>query len=130
MRSKGFTQLSVAIDILGNVYLYREAAFLNRPRSERYIIGKITENYDLEDVVRHFLQTSDGIKPLETDPEFFDAYDHVVTGLLNQVEDDLDFGIPFDCGPIRRRLIDESGQSLSPEINPSHFSSINIKSEN
>ena len=30
MRQYGFTQISVAIDLFGDVFLFREAGFLNR----------------------------------------------------------------------------------------------------
>ena len=38
------------------------------------------------------------------DTMFFDIFDHIVTKLLNQTDDDSAFGIPFNKGPIRGRV--------------------------
>ena len=55
MRNNGFTQMSVAIDLYGDVFLYREAGFLNRAGNSKFIIGRINKNTDLEDVIKTFL---------------------------------------------------------------------------
>ena len=32
-----------------------------------------------------------------------DSFDHILTTLVNQSEKDLEFGVPFDLGPVRDR---------------------------
>ena len=104
MRPHGFPQISVVVDLLGDVYLYREAGFLDRPGARRYIIGRVTATRSLEDVVREFVESRRGIEPVDGDTAYFDIFDHVVTQLLNQADADERFGVPFEQGPIRDRL--------------------------
>jgi len=37
------------------------------------------------------------------DSRFMDSYDHLITLLVNQAEQDMDFGIPFEKGPVKVR---------------------------
>ena len=104
MRPHGFPQISVVVDLLGDVYLYREAGFLDRPGARRYIIGRVTATRSLEEVVREFVESRQGIEPVDGDTAYFDIFDHVVTQLLNQTDADERFGVPFEQGPIRDRL--------------------------
>jgi dTDP-4-amino-4,6-dideoxy-D-glucose ammonia-lyase len=127
MRGKGFTQLSVSVDLLGSVYLYREAAFLNRPGSDRYIIGKVSENESLEEIISKFLDSDEKIVPRKDDTKFFDAYDHVLTSLINSIHDDREFGVAFGKGPVKFRAVDSRFEARVG--NPSHFSSANLKTK-
>lgn len=105
MRNFGFTQMSVAIDLYGDVFLFREAGFLNRPGNKKFIIGRISQNKSLESVIKDFLSEN---KPLEytyQDERFMDSFDHVITSLVNQAEKDRKFGISFQDGPILDRCI-------------------------
>jgi dTDP-4-amino-4,6-dideoxy-D-glucose ammonia-lyase len=104
MRPVGYPQVSVAVDLLGDVYLYREAAFLERPGAKRYIIGRLSPTKSLEDVVAEFLASGQTIEPLPGETGYFDIFDHVVTKLLNQADEDERFGVPFEQGPVRDRL--------------------------
>lgn len=104
MRPVGYPQISVAVDLLGDVYLYREAAFLERPGATRYIIGRISPTKSLEDVVAEFLDSGRTIEPLPGETCYLDIFDHVVTRLLNQADEDARFGVPFEEGPVRDRL--------------------------
>lgn len=104
MRKKGYPQISVVVDLLGDVYLYREAGFLERPGAKRYIIGRISKSNSLETVIRDFITSNREIEPMPQDTDFFDIFDHTVTQLLNQVDDDNALGIPFNKGPIRSRI--------------------------
>jgi dTDP-4-amino-4,6-dideoxy-D-glucose ammonia-lyase len=104
MRPVGYPQVSVAVDLLGDVYLYREAAFLERPGAKRYIIGRLSPTRSLEDVVAEFLASGRTIEPLPGETGYFDIFDHVVTKLLNQADEDQRFGVPFEDGPVRDRL--------------------------
>ncbi len=103
MRKFGFTQISVAIDLHGDVFLFREAGFLNRQGNEKMIIGRISKNKSLEDVIKTFLKENKPLKFENDDSRFMDSFDHVLTALVNQAEKDNDFEIPFSLGPIRSR---------------------------
>ena len=98
MRNKGFTQMSVAIDLYGDVFLFREAGFLNRNGNKKFIIGRISENKSLEDIIKNFLASETEIKFEHQDERFMDSFDHVLTSLVNQGEQDNIFGIPFEFG--------------------------------
>jgi dTDP-4-amino-4,6-dideoxy-D-glucose ammonia-lyase len=104
MRPHGYPQISVVVDLLGDVYLYRESGFLERPGARRYIIGRVSETRSLEQVVAEFLASGRRIEPEPGDTGFFDVFDHVVTRLLNQADADERFGVPFDQGPVRGRI--------------------------
>jgi dTDP-4-amino-4,6-dideoxy-D-glucose ammonia-lyase len=104
MRPHGYPQVSVVVDLLGDVYLYRESGFLDRPGARRYVIGRVSPDRSLEDVVREFLASGRRIEPMPGDTGFFDIFDHVVTKLLNQADADERFGVPFEQGPVRDRV--------------------------
>ncbi len=103
MRKFGFTQISVAIDLFGDVFLFREAGFLNREGNKKMIIGRISKDKSLEEIIKEYLQKNIPIDLEEDDSRFMDSYDHVITSLVNQAEEDKKFGIPFDLGPIKSR---------------------------
>jgi dTDP-4-amino-4,6-dideoxy-D-glucose ammonia-lyase len=116
MRPTGYPQVSVVVDLLGDVYLYREAGFLDRPGARRYVIGRVGPDRSLHDVVTEFLASGRTIEPQPGDTGFFDIFDHVVTHLLNQADDDAAFGIPFVEGPIRDR--ERAGGVHAPLAHP------------
>lgn len=82
LTTHGFPQIATALDSVGNLYVYHESGFLDRPGSNRYIIGNIHES-SIENIVKQFLD-SEGIKPLPFDVGFLDAFDHTVTLLINE----------------------------------------------
>ena len=104
MRPKMFPQLSVMIDPKGDVYGYHEATFLDKEGSERYCIGQVSESKSLEQVVKEFVEKTEGVEPLPMDISYLDAYDHIITILLNQADEDRNFGIPWSNGPIKIRI--------------------------
>jgi dTDP-4-amino-4,6-dideoxy-D-glucose ammonia-lyase len=104
MRQRGYPQISVVVDLLGDVYLYREAGFLDRPGAKRYAIGRVSPGRPFEQVLRDFIDSRRAIALLDGDTRYFDIFDHVVTLLLNQADADAAFGIPFDEGPVRARV--------------------------
>ena len=115
MLPKAYPQISVAIDLLGDVYLYRDAAFPDRPGVDRCRIGAITTERSLEDVVRTFLETGTDIESQPHDPAVMDAFDHVVTKLVHQANADRRTGIPFELGPVAARTFrSESDRSGPP----------------
>lgn len=103
LRRKGYPQLSVVVDLYGDVFLYREAGFLDRPGADRYSIGRISANRGIEEVVKEFLESGREIETMPNDWNYLDAFDHVMVSLLNQAETDRRMGIPFELGPIRAR---------------------------
>jgi dTDP-4-amino-4,6-dideoxy-D-glucose ammonia-lyase len=104
MLPRAYPQVSVAIDILGDVYLYRDAAFLGRAGAHRYIIGRVTKTRSLERVVRDFLDSGREIPAMPDDPALMDAFDHVVTKVIWQSAADERAGIGFNHGPVRERV--------------------------
>jgi len=103
MRKFGFTQISLAIDLFGDVFLFREAGFLNREGNKKMIIGRISKDVSLEEIIKKYLQKNIPLDLEEDDSRFMDSFDHVITSLVNQAEEDKKFGIPFDLGPIKSR---------------------------
>jgi dTDP-4-amino-4,6-dideoxy-D-glucose ammonia-lyase len=103
MRKSGFPQLSVAVDLNGDIFLYREAGFLDRPGNDKFIIGRISKEESFETIVKEFIKNSKKVNLHKSDSRFMDAFDHVVTILLNQAESDNEIGIPFDLGPVLSR---------------------------
>lgn len=68
MRPLAHPQVAVQVDLLGDVYLYRESGFPGLPGADRYIAGRVGPNHGLGEVVagssrrasgwRHDLATS------------------------------------------------------------------------
>lgn len=100
MIPESFPQVSVAVDVKGDLYVYHESGFLDRPGANRYIIGNII-NSSVEQVVKKFIGKK--IRPMPTDIGYLDAFDHVVSRLINQARDDEAFGIPWSKGPVAYR---------------------------
>jgi dTDP-4-amino-4,6-dideoxy-D-glucose ammonia-lyase len=100
--TKGYPQLSVAIDLFGDVFLYREAGFLNREGNEPYIIGRLEENNSLENIIKNHLKNHEE-KTEKNSSRFLDSFDHLITKLLWQAKEDDDVGISFQHGPILER---------------------------
>jgi dTDP-4-amino-4,6-dideoxy-D-glucose ammonia-lyase len=72
----GLPQASVQIDILGNIYVYHETAFLDRPGSNKFIIGNIKDG--IENVIRNHLSNK-SFTYIPSDTEMLDAFDHTVS---------------------------------------------------
>ena len=106
MRKSGFPQLSVAVDSAGDVFLYREAGFLDRPGNSKFIAGRITDGETLESVLKKFIENKESVELIHDDSRFMDSYDHLITLLVNQAEQDKNFRIPFERGPVKVRSSD------------------------
>ncbi|OUX44586.1 hypothetical protein CBE37_01045 [bacterium TMED277] len=104
MRKSGFPQLSVAIDSVGDVFLYREAGFKDRPGNDKFIAGRIGNGNSLDSVLRKFVETKHTANLEIDDSRFMDSYDHLITMLVNQAEDDRNFKLPFNLGPVKVRV--------------------------
>ena len=105
MRKSAYPQVSAAVDSYGDVFLYREAGFLDRPGNDKFIIGRITKQKSLEDIIVDFINNKTEIEPHASDARFMDAFDHIATILINQTENDKDLGIPFELGPVSARSV-------------------------
>ena len=97
MRPRAHPQVSVQIDVLGDVYLYREAGFPGLPGADRYIAGRVDCDRGLYQVVGDFVGGGRQVPARDGDEYFLDGFDQVVTARLNQLEDDLTDG----WGPAR-----------------------------
>ena len=98
--AEGTPNISVAVDLYGDVYGYREAAFLDRPGSKRYILGRIDKENSFEDIIKDALLKKRTFSVKESDLDYLDAWDHIVLRTLNQAKQDENFGIPFENGPV------------------------------
>ncbi len=107
IRSFGFSQLSVAIDLHGDIFLFREAGFLDRQGNEKVIIGRLdNQKNSLEKNIKNFLDKKKPIEFIDNDSRFLDSFDHVLNALVNQAEEDEKFGIPLESGPIAFKNFD------------------------
>jgi len=103
MRKSGYPQLSVAMDSHGDIFLHKEAGFLDRPGNKKFIAGRISKSNPIENVFKNFIENKKVIDLSMDDDRFMDSYDHLVTLLINQAEKDSNIGIPFELGPIKLR---------------------------
>ena len=85
MNTHGFPQIATSVDSLGNLYVYHETGFIQRPGTDRYIIGNIKEQ-SVEEIVKKHL-AGPGIKAKPFDVSFLDAFDHTITLLLHEAND-------------------------------------------
>ena len=80
MNRYGFPQVSTAIDSLGDLYVYHETGFIDRPGAQRYIIGNIKDS-NIAQIVQNHL-AGPGITPKPFDTSFLDAFDHTISLVL------------------------------------------------
>ena len=106
MRKSGYPQMSVAIDSLGDVFLYREAGFLDRPGNQKFVAGRIGEK-DLEGTLKDFINDKVQVDRNDSDCRFMDSYDHLMTLLVNQTESDIETEIQ---SPVRIDKEKQEGQ--------------------
>ena len=100
MVKEGFPQVCLSVDIKGDVYLYHESGFIDRPGADRYIIGNVEHN-TLDNVCNKWVSNNKKITPLPGDTGYLDAFDHVTSILINQYRSNNDFGITLAEGPIQ-----------------------------
>ncbi|MFI0914713.1 dTDP-4-amino-4,6-dideoxy-D-glucose ammonia-lyase [Streptomyces abikoensis] len=92
MRPSVHPQVSVQVDLLGDVYLYREAGFPDLDGADRYIAGRVGPGTSLAEIVERFVDDGLRIAPHGGDEYFMDGFDQVVTARLNQLEADVAAG--------------------------------------
>ena len=71
--------------------------------NKKFIAGRITEGQTLESILKQFVENKETADLVVDDSRFMDSYDHLITLLVNQAEDDKNFRIPFEKGPIKVR---------------------------
>lgn len=89
MRPRAHPQVSVQVDLRGDVYLYREAGFPELPGAERYVCDRVESGRGLGQAVEEFVRSGRETPPREGDEYFLDGFDQVITARLNQLEADL-----------------------------------------
>lgn len=98
-KNLGVPHSSVVVDLYGDVYMFREAGFLDRPGAKRYIIGNLFKDGSMENIINKFNEEKFKVDIKDGDQDYLDAWDHVVVKMVNQYKSDLKFGIPFELGP-------------------------------
>ena len=63
-------------------------------------MGRISEDKSFEDVIKEFVESKYSVETVQYDNRFMDSFDHILTTLVNQAEKDLEFGVPFELGPV------------------------------
>jgi len=89
MRPTAHPQVAVQVDLLGDVYLYREAGFPDLKGAHRYIAGRVTPDTSLAEVVERFVAERREVEPMPGDEYFLDGYDQVINARLNQMTADV-----------------------------------------
>ncbi|MFD9896477.1 dTDP-4-amino-4,6-dideoxy-D-glucose ammonia-lyase [Amycolatopsis sp. NPDC059027] len=101
MRPGAHIQAGVQVDLLGDVYLYREAGFPGLAGAQRYIAGRLGPGTSLSDVVAKFVADDRRIEPRDGDEYFLDGFDQALTARLNQLETDIADGWRHTRGFLR-----------------------------
>ena len=97
----------VVVDLYGDVYLFGEAGFLDRPGAKKYILGNLFEKISIKKVIDDFINQPKFIDIKEDDRDFLDAWDHVAIKLSKQQKTNNDFGIALNEGIINIEKIND-----------------------
>ena len=103
--SMGVPQSSVAVDLYGDVYLYREAAFLDRPGAKRYIIGNLLEKKTMKKVIEEFIDKERDFEIMDSDRNYLDVWDHISIKLSKQYKNNADYGFSENNGVLNLNII-------------------------
>ncbi|MEZ3182551.1 dTDP-4-amino-4,6-dideoxy-D-glucose ammonia-lyase [Streptomyces pimonensis] len=101
MRLGAHPQVAAQIDLLGDVYLYREAGFPGLAGAERYVAGRVGPDTSLRQVVEGFVTRGEQVVPVAGDEYFMDGFDQVIAARLNQMEADIAAGWGDERGFLR-----------------------------
>ena len=104
-KNLGVPHSSVVVDLYGDVYMFREAGFLDRPGAKRYIIGNLIKDGSMENIINEFNNNKFKVNIEDGDADYLDAWDHVVVKMANQYKSDLKYGIPYELGPFLDKQI-------------------------
>jgi len=100
LKSQGVPQASVSVDLYGDVYLYREAAFLDRPGAKRYIIGNLFKEGSMENIITKFINESKKMEILDSDRDYFDTWDHITVRFSELLRSNTNSGFPLEKSAI------------------------------
>ncbi|MFB9904172.1 dTDP-4-amino-4,6-dideoxy-D-glucose ammonia-lyase [Allokutzneria oryzae] len=92
MRPRSHPQTTVQIDLLGDVYLYRGAAFPDLKGSDKYSIGRLAPGDSLGELLERFITSGAGVESEPGDEYLLDGFDQVITARLRQMEADVAAG--------------------------------------
>ncbi|MEU0247479.1 dTDP-4-amino-4,6-dideoxy-D-glucose ammonia-lyase [Streptomyces sp. NPDC006235] len=118
MRPAGHLPVAAQIDLLGDVYLYREAGFPGLAGAERYVAGRVGPGTTLREVAERFA-SGPGVDPRPGDEYFMDGFDQVVAARLNQMAADTAAGWGDRRGFLNTRPpapADSPRTSLAPHL--------------
>ena len=104
MDAKGFPQLSLQVDNLGDAYVYHGTAYLEKPGADKYIIGRIGEQ-GLDEIVKSHVTGDRLFSYTQPDLEYLDSFDNAATLLLDQIKSDRAFGIDWSQRLIKAATI-------------------------
>jgi dTDP-4-amino-4,6-dideoxy-D-glucose ammonia-lyase len=107
LESLGVPQASVAVDLYGDVYLYREAAFLDRPGAKRYIIGNLLKQGSMKNVVNKFISETPKIDILDSDRDYLDTWDHITVRFSELIKENTKLGFPIQNSAININTINK-----------------------
>lgn len=96
-RPTAHPQLSVRVDQLGDVHLYREAAFPGARGADRHRIDTAGPGATLSQVAERSVTRGEPVAPAEGDEHSMDGCEQVVTARLNQLEADVADGWGSDA---------------------------------
>lgn len=104
MDPKGFPQLSLQVDNLGDAYVYHGTAYLGKPGADKYIIGRMGER-GLDEIVRSHIEGNNHFIYDRNDLEYIDSFDNAVTLLLDQIRSDKEYGIDWSQRLVKNATI-------------------------
>jgi dTDP-4-amino-4,6-dideoxy-D-glucose ammonia-lyase len=104
MDAKGFPQLSLQVDNLGDAYVYHGSAYLEKPGAAKYILGRVGR-WGIDDIVREHIESGRKFFYSNDDLEYLDSFDNAATLLLDQIKSDRAFGIDWANRLIKRATI-------------------------
>ena len=64
--------------------------------------------------MKRFVENKEYAELVSDVSRFMDSYDHLITLLVNQAEQDMDFRIPFEKGPVKVRSL--NGKELNVQL--------------
>jgi dTDP-4-amino-4,6-dideoxy-D-glucose ammonia-lyase len=86
----GFPQISVVVDVAGDVYSYHDV-FPNRAGQNKHVIGNVKEN-SLQNLITDWL-AKPKIQVCHDDLKFLDTSDHMITMLIKQQQELNELGV-------------------------------------
>lgn len=112
-------QARLVVDLYGDVFLYGEAGFLDRPGAKRYIMGNLFSKKNIQEIIKDFPNFKKKVQIKEEDRDYLDAWDHSITRLAQQLKKNRQFGIDLDNGILNLEVL----KKINRIKNKVHYSS-------